>query len=295
MSEDLVVKDGLAIDFGGTKTSAARIADGHVLHHVENETDGNASVDHQIATMSNLLRDLDLTATDEISVAVTGRVDNEGNWFALNRDTLKAVQSVPLKAKLGEVFQRDVHVINDAIAAAIGEWIIGAGKNCRSLGYITVSTGVGGGFIANGRPLMSPSGFAGHIGFTSSRHADTACGSGRFGTVESVASGRAIARIAAERGHDAKNARAVYEAHLAGAIWATEIVDLSARAVAELCANIKAILDPEIIVLGGGIGLADGYLALVEHHLNVEPELFRAVLKRSALGTHAALLGARAG
>lgn len=291
MSLKLVVQDGISIDLGGTKTSAARVKNGAVVRHVQTATDGTAGIGLQLATVTGLLADLELKPTDAIGAAVTGRLDQDGNWYALNKSTLTNIEAIPLRRLLCETFGRDVRVLNDATAAAVGEYVAGSGLGCRSIGYITVSTGIGGGFIIDGRPLMSASGLAGHVGFTTSRHADSLCGSGRFGTVESVAAGKAIARQAQTEGYADLDARAVYHAHLGGAEWASQIIQRSASAVAELCANIKAILDPDVIVLGGSVGLAEGYIDLVRLHLAEEPAVFRPVLKPSALGAHAALIG----
>lgn len=291
MSGDLRLRDGIAVDLGGTKTGAARIRNGEVIRHQEVPTNSMGDLGDQIRAVSELLAELDLSAADALGFAFAGRIDADGNWHAVNKTTLSKIESVPLRQRLMEQFGREVRVMNDATAAAIGEYLAGAGKGCRSVGYLTVSTGVGGGFVLDGRPLVSASGLAGHVGFTTSRESDASDGSGRFGTVESVAGGRAIARQAAEAGHTDLDARAVFEAHLGGDEWATEIVGRSARAVAELSANIKSLLDPDVIVLGGSIGLAEGYLELVQAALAQEPDLFRPALKRSTLGPHAALIG----
>jgi len=187
--------------------------------------------------------------------------------------------------------QRDVIVENDAIAAAYGEYIAGAGKDISAFGFITVSTGVGGGLVLNGQPLRSNQGMAGHVGFTTSRMATEICGSGRAQTVESIAGGRAIAELAERKGHSGLDAKAVYECHLAGESWATGLIKQSACVVAELCANLVAILDLERIAIGGSIGLAEGYLDLVNAELKNEPELFQPIVVRTALGADSAHIG----
>ena len=110
-------------------------------------------------------------------------------------------------------------------------------------------------------------------------------------TVESIASGKAIARYARELGYGDLDAKAVFEKHLEGQSWASELIGTSAKAVAELCGNLGAILDLEVIALGGSIGLAQGYIELVQNSLNEEPEIFRPKLTRAELGADAALIG----
>jgi predicted NBD/HSP70 family sugar kinase len=91
------------------------------------------------------------------------------------------------------------------------------------------------------------------------------------------------------------DAKAVFKAHRSGQTWASGLIRQSASAVAELCANLKAILDPDLILIGGGIGLAPGYLAMVKQHLQSEPGIFRVALEPAKLGVRAAFIGALTG
>lgn len=282
---------GVAVDFGGTKIAALRLQDGAVIDHRVVATEGTASADAQVQAIAGLLDELDTGLADKVGVAVAGRVDAEQCWHALNTETLTRVARVPLGAMLEDRLGRPVRVENDATAAAIGEYAFGAGRGTRNFGFITVSTGVGGGLIVNGAPVTSATGLAGHVGFATSTHGDRRCGSGRMKTVESRASGRAIAAYADAAGHPGLTAKKVYEAHLAGEDWARALVDVSAAAVAELCANLKTILDLDRIALGGSIGLAEGYLDLVAAHLAGEPEIFRVPIVPTDLGANSALYG----
>ena len=282
---------GLAIDFGGTKIAGARVIAGVVQSRAIRQTKGDAEVDAQLDAILDLLAGLDIHAYDRVGVAVAGRVDALGNWYAVNRQTLSRIDQVPLREMLAARLDREVRVQNDAIAAAIGEQRFGAGRGSDAFAYVTISTGVGGGIVLQGRPLISPSGLACHLGFTTSRAGSRLCGSGRLGTIESVASGRAMSRMAGERGHHGHDAIAIFAAAGAGETWANELIDLSAVAIAELCANLKAMLDIERVAIGGGVGLADGYLARVQHALDLEPELFRPQIVPAALGSDAPLIG----
>lgn len=282
---------GVAIDFGGTKISATRLRDGVAVDGLKVATDGTASADQQVAVICNLLQRLALEPAEPVGVAVAGRVDRDGCWHALNTETLTGVAEVPLRAMLSERLNRPVVVENDAIAAAIGEFHHGAGRGCSDFAFVTVSTGVGGGLILNGKPVISSQGLAGHVGFTTSTLANRRCGSGRLNTVESIASGRAIAHYAAALGQHGLSAKNVFEAHLQGAAWATGLIDQSARAVAEMIGNLTALLDLERIALGGSIGMAEGYLERVQQHLADEPVIFQPDLVPVSLGSDAAHFG----
>ncbi len=124
---------------------------------------------------------------------------------------------VQAKESCGRSLWDQIAILNDATAAACGEALYGAGRGISQFVYITISTGVGGGIVLAGKPLTSPNGLAGHIGFMRSPLGNQTCGSQRFGTVESVAGGRTLAAAAAALGHHKLDAKAIFAAHQNGA------------------------------------------------------------------------------
>ena len=276
--------EGVAVDLGGTKTAAARIAGGRITERRQIPTDGAAGAASQMDTIARLLDQLDFRSGERLGVAVAGRVDSAGRWQPVNVDTLSAIGGEPLLELLGKRFGAEVTVRNDAAAAALAEARLGAGIGADHFAYLTVSTGVGGGVVLGGRLLRSRNGLAGHVGFMSSPLGDALCGSGRRGTVEAAASGRAIAAAAGTR--DAR------EAFASGTAAATAAIDRSASAIARLCSDLTAIFGLDRVAIGGSVGLANGYLARVSRCLEQEPMLFRVPLVAAALGQDSALLGA---
>jgi N-acetylmannosamine-6-phosphate 2-epimerase/N-acetylmannosamine kinase len=282
---------GFAIDLGGTKTAAAHIKAGKVIKHTQRPTHGDATPEAQIDLIADLLQELGYQSGDPLGVAVTGRVDAQGHWYAVNRHTLTQVTAVPLlqmlTAKIGPV-----SVINDAAAATLAEHRLGSGRQHENFAFITVSTGIGGGLVLNGHLHQSRNGLAGHLGFTSTLAGNVTCGSGRFGTIESMAGGRAIAQAASVAGHPNMDARSVFEAANSGAVWANTIIEYSAKSVAELAADLVATLGVTKIALGGSIGLAHGYIAQVDDHISSMPALFSVELNPADLGKEGPLFGA---
>ena len=276
--------EGFAVDLGGTKTAAARIVSGQIERRLQVPTDGRADFASQVDAMARLLDQLGYRTGERLGVAAAGRIDGAGRWQAVNADILSAIGDVPLLGRLRDRFGERVTVRNDAASAALAEARLGAGVGADHFAYLTVSTGVGGGVVLDGRLLQSRNGLAGHVGFVSSPFGDAPCGSGRRGTVESIASGRAIAKAAGTR--DAR------EAFASGAAAALAAIDRSAAAVAGLCADLTAIFGLDRIAVGGSIGLAEGYLARVRSRLDEEPDLFRVPLVPATLGQDSALLGA---
>lgn len=279
--------EGFAVDLGGSKTAAARIAGGRIAQRLQSPTDSVADFDAQIGAMAALLDQLGFRAGDRLGVAVAGRVDANGNWHAVNPGILPQIGGAPLRDRLRDRFGARTTVGNDAAAAALAEATLGAGIGAAHFAYLTVSTGVGGGIVLGGRLLQSTNGLAGHVGFVSSPLGDAPCGSGRCGTVEGTASGRAIAAAAGTA--DAK------EAFAAGTPRAEAAIDRSAAAIARLCADLTAIFGLDLVAVGGSVGLAEGYLPRVKAHLLAEPALFRVPLVPARLGQDSALLGALAG
>ena len=283
--------NGIAIDFGGTKISASRISKGKIDKNFIIPTNNMGYMKDYLNDMYTLIEKLNVKDTDQIGVAVTGRVNSVGMWFSVNKTTLTNIKAFPLKDILSEKYNREVNIMNDATAAALGEYIAGNARGFKRVGYVTISTGIGGGFVFDGIPLLSENGLVSHVGFTTSRFAKDKCGSGRMQTVESIASGRAIEYIANSAGYPKLNAKQIYEEFLSGKQWAEKIIKQSATVIAELCGNIKAILDVDIILLGGSIGLADGYLSLVKKYLQEEPKVFIPHLNHSLLGVNASKIG----
>lgn len=283
----------LAIDFGGTKTAISRIVGGRVEERRKIATDRQATPEQNLDLIFEQISSLRIGGSNEvIGVAVAGRVDSDGNWYAVNPATLKELDGYPLKRTLERRLGCNVNVMNDAVAAAWGEYLhYPEARSIDALMFVTVSTGVGAGLVLGGKPLESRHGLAGHLGFTSSPFATGICDSGRQATLESVASGAAIARDGSAVFGEELTAVDVYQRHLAGASEATDVIRLSARAVANAIADATSLLDLDCVILGGGVGLADGYIELVKEFLAAEPPLFRPDVRAAVLGYDSALYG----
>jgi predicted NBD/HSP70 family sugar kinase len=281
----------LALDIGGTKTAAALVEGGRVVERREVPTPRAPDAGALLAAAEDAARPL-LAASAGLVGAASGGLAAGGRLRAVNAAMFRLPEPVPFAAMLGErLGGRPVRLLNDGAAAAWGEHRHGAGRGASTLVFVTVSTGVGGGLVVNGRPLSGRQGLAGHLGFLGAAPDGPACGSGRRGTLESLASGRAIERDAAAAFGRPVTARELFS--LRGRDpRADAIIGRAAGTVARSLADLAALLDPDLVVVGGGIGLAPGYLGLVEAALAREPALFRPPLAPAALGADAGLVGA---
>jgi predicted NBD/HSP70 family sugar kinase/biotin operon repressor len=179
-------------------------------------------------------------------------------------------------------------VHNDANLAALGEHTFGIGAGSRLFVYVMIGTGLGMGIVADGRPFTGANGAAGEIGFLpwswSGREPDT---------LEDAVSGDAVVRAARALGMTGPlTAKAVFEAARAGDGPAAAAVRQEGERLAHTVAAVAAVLDPELVVLGGGVGhSADLLLETVGDTLRRLTPL-RPKVAASALGEDAVLLGA---
>ena len=154
-----------------------------------------------------------------------------------------------------------VRVGNDANLAALGEQWQGAGKGCRNVVMLTVGTGIGGGIICDGKIVAGATGAGGEVGHMPVPfHTDWQCGCGKKGCLEVTASASGIIRAAKQfspfKEMDKVTAKDVYDAASAGDKNAAAVVAESAAALGYAAAVISCVVNPEIILLGGGVSAA---------------------------------------
>lgn len=277
MQEGRSAETVLAVDIGGTKTMAALVQGAAIVDEILVPTLREAGPDAWLNAVVGKTGHWSGRYA-HIGLAVTGLVQ-DGHWSALNPATLGIPDGYPLVDRATRLFGKPVFAMNDAQAAAWGEHKFGAGSG-GNLVFLTISTGIGGGIVINGRPL---SGLAGHFGLIRGPSKGRA-------PLEDETSGRWIAAEALRAGHEVE-ATEVFESAKQGARWARAIISQSALRAATLCRDIQLMLDPDRIVIGGGIGLAAGYIDEMRDHLkDVAPRL-APHLVAARLGSRAGIIG----
>ncbi|MDX3924333.1 MAG: ROK family protein [Shinella sp.] len=260
----------LAFDIGGTELRAALVDDGgQLLSFASAPTparDGPAAVIGEIELLAGKVREGAPGAKPVgIGIGAPGPLDPRAG-LVIDPPTLSGWKNVPLAAILGERFGLPVEIENDANAAALGEWRFGAGRGASSMVFVTVSTGIGGGIIADGRLLHGRRGLAGEIGHMTITDQSEPCFCGSTGCFEAVASGTALGRRAARMtspgdksrlrllsGEREITGRHVIEAAEAGDALALQLVEDEARLLGIGFTNLLHLFSPDIIVMGGGI------------------------------------------
>ena len=294
-TEKLVV----GVDLGGTQTRAAVVRGAEVIARVSHPTpaeEGPAAVFDAITKAITQALEMAETGINDIGgigISAPGPLDPQ-TGIVFEAPNLRGWDNVPLGESIAKRFPAPVYVGHDATLAGLAEHRYGAGRGAHDMIYMTVSTGIGGGIIADDEIIDGAGGTAGEIGhqYIDPRPDAPKCGIGHSGCVEAFGSGTAIARdasalIAAGRGqgilavhqeltaaaaashepatpdptaviptHEKTHlvtARDVVEAAARGDAEALAIINAAAIAVGIGCVNLLHILNPAVIVLGGGV------------------------------------------
>lgn len=211
-----------------------------------------------------------------------------------------------VKREMEELSGMKAEIGNDANVAALGEMWLGAGKGRKNIIMVTLGTGVGGGIIVDGRPLVGAHGAGGEIGHLCVNYEETDhCGCGNTGCLEQYASATGITRLANKRlAKDDKesvlrgqevSAKTVFDAVKAGDAVAEEIAEEFGRYLGHAMANLAAVVDPVAIVIGGGVSKA-GEVLLKYVEKNFQEKAFFAnkdtEFVLATLGNDAGICGA---
>nr|WP_295085723.1 ROK family protein [uncultured Roseateles sp.] len=286
----------LALDIGGTKIAAATVVDGVCIDR--RQLPMPASEPEFLAAIKRLASGRGTTT--RAAVALTGYTDGT-SVRGVNRTTIPFWQDYPLMPRLRELLGCPVAALNDAQAAAWGEYLQRPDTHCRDLLFLTLSTGVGGGLVLDGRLRIGPRGLAGHFGHMAvevppldAGEASARCGCGRLGCLEAVASGTALARQSRVLFGEALDAARLFELAAQGEPRANTLLDHAAAAVASAIASSQLQLDLQTVVVGGSVGLAAGMVARIRAALERQPALCAAEVVPARLGGDAGLVGVAA-
>jgi len=265
----------IGIDIGGTKIAGALVSeDGQIVreHKVPTPaTDPEAIANAVVELVTELSTDVEVSA---VGVAAAGFIDNERStiFYAPNLSW----RNEPFKAKLASRLGIPVFIENDANAAGWAEYRFGAGRGVKHMIMLTIGTGVGGAIIVDGRMLRGGFGIAAELGHINVVPNGVLCGCGQRGCLESYGSGTALlkaakqfvasgapeakrlAELQAEAG--ALTGVQVYEAIQERDSGALALLEDLGKVLGRAVASMVAVLDPELVVIGGGVSAAGDLL-----------------------------------
>jgi len=262
----------LALDFGGTKHTAGIVESGATQWSAREQvfSPPNADARYDLDTVLELGRRL-LGEAQPVAVGVSfgGPVDAATNTVRLSHH-VPGWENLPLGKILEDEFHAPVQIDNDANAAALGEYRFGAGQGFVNLFYITISTGVGGGWILNGHAWRGTDSMAGEIGHTVVDPRGPECLCGKRGCVERLASGRYMAQDARQRLYEnvlqesslrelcngnleSIDGAMISQAAALGDKLSIELLERSARGLGVGIGNAANLVNPQRFILGGGV------------------------------------------
>jgi glucokinase len=309
----------LGIDLGGTKILTSVInPQGEMLsrdHSITPAAKGPEGVIQAILASSEralMGASIGLDGVSAVGVGAPGLADTEAG-ILYTSPNLPGWENVPLRDILQERFKKKAFLINDGNAAALGEYYFGAAKGISHFIYVTISTGIGGGIVVDGKILKGSRGLAGEVGHMTIADEGPLCHCGNRGCWEALASGTALAKAAqkrietgaetailsyAEGRIDKVTAQIVQTAAEKGDSIANELILKAAYYFGVGLANLVNIFNPEMIVIGGGLSnmgdrlLKPAYQVAEERAFNRSFRMVRFV--RAALGRNSGVLGAAA-
>ena len=266
------MKYGFGVDLGGTTVKIAYFDEhGTMLNKWEIPTvtagGGQQILPDIAASIKGYMdeHDVDPASIVGIGIGVPGPVDGNGvvnkcinlGWGVFNiSEALSKLTGFPVKAG------------NDANVAALGEYWKGGGQGCNNMVFATLGTGVGGGIVIDGHLLHGAHGSGGEIGhITLNRYETDKCGCGKRGCAEQYCSATGIVRIAQQflatsdaesslRSFDPLTCKDVFDAAKAGDYLANQALDKVYQYMGQFLAMICCTVDPEVVVLGGGVSKA---------------------------------------
>ncbi len=309
----------LGIDIGGTKIlTAVANNKGKMLsrdHSITPAKEGQDVVVKSILeSVGRALAQAKIAAADLTAIGLGAPgLSNPETGILFTSPNLPGWKDVPLRDIIAKELGKETFLINDANAAAVGELYFGAGRGTRNFIYVTVSTGIGGGIIIDGKIYTGSTGTAGELGHMVIDDEGPACNCGNRGCWETLASGTALAREArlgiteggvtcilkyANGDMEKIKAEAIHEAAKAGDNLANQLIARTAYYLGVGLANLINIFNPEVIVIGGGLSnIGDMLLepAFEEAGRRAFKQSYQAVRFACAeLGRNSGVLGAAA-
>jgi glucokinase len=308
----------IALDIGGSKIAGALWHGTRGLHEHYSQPTRLGSEDSVIQSITSVLDRLIRKAglregASAIGIGVPGQVDFEqGTVFS--PVNLGFSQPVPLKSIVEARYGLPVFLDNDANVGAVGEAKFGAAVGLNNFIYLSLGTGIGSGIVIGGKVYRGTNGLAGEAGHVSVIADGPECACGGRGCVENLGSGRAVARrakevlcVQADRSsvlhgiqskHGEVTAKDVFSAARQGDTLALTIVSEVIFYLGTLVGNLVSLLDPEAVILGGGMGQnADLLVGPLNEFLARRSNLNRRTLAKiisSSLGEDSGIIGAAA-
>jgi glucokinase len=308
----------IGVDIGGTKVAAGLVSPvGQISHQVRVPmvaTDAIAglaavlsAIDSVYAAASTLDPEL-RSQVAGIGICAPGPLDPR-TGIVINPPNLPGWRNFPLADKVSQAYILPVRVDNDGNAAALAEALWGAGRGYKNVFCATLGTGIGTGIIFDGRIYHGRTGAAAEGGHVTIDYRGPRCKCGKFGCIESLASGTAIARRASEKlsagrkstigmGAEIITGEMVFRAYAAGDALAKELLQETATFLAIWLGTMVDLLEPDVMIIGGGVAaMLQPFFGQIREELprwSVNPQPQEIPLVMAHYGSDAGIAGGAA-
>jgi glucokinase len=263
----------LGVDIGGTKVAVGIVdREGRILAQDRKPMIAGGTAQAGLQAVTGAIDSMLATVNGQVSsigICAPGPLDPKSG-IVLNPPNVPCWRNFPLSSEISAKYRVPVQIDNDANAAALAETRWGAARGFRYVFYATIGTGIGTGIVFDGAIYHGNTGSAAEGGHVSIDYRGPACNCGKRGCIEALASGPAIgararAKLEAENSRASKlrdvaqgdigpvTSEAVARAYAAGDVMAQEIMLETAQLLTYWLGNIVDLLDPDVIVMGGGV------------------------------------------
>jgi glucokinase len=263
----------LGVDIGGTKVAVGVVdREGRILAQDRKPMIAGGTAQAGLQAVTGAIDSMLATVNGQVSsigICAPGPLDPKSG-IVLNPPNVPCWRNFPLSSEISAKYRVPVQIDNDANAAALAETRWGAARGFRYVFYATIGTGIGTGIVFDGTIYHGNTGSAAEGGHVSIDYRGPACNCGKRGCIEALASGPAIgararAKLEAENSRASKlrdvaqgdigpvTSEAVARAYAAGDVMAQEIMLETAQLLTYWLGNIVDLLDPDVIVMGGGV------------------------------------------
>lgn len=281
----------LALDIGGTAVKSGIFVDGQLISFEEFPTEAHLGAKPMVDRFCNYIRE---NAPDSVGISTSGQVNPREGSIAFATEVFPGYTGFPLRAYIAEQTRLPVSVENDVNCAAIGEAHFGAAKGISDFLCLTIGTGIGGALFMGGQLYHGANGIAGEVGHMTTHRNGNPCNCGRKGCYETYASTSALVRRAENVLGKKVTGRDLFASRKDSAV--AELLDEWADEIVIGLASLTHSINPEAIVLGGGLMSQPEIFALLQdkYHAEILPSFRETKLLLAQLGNQAGVYGAYA-
>lgn len=289
------MKYAIAIDIGGTNTRVALVDENYQITDRKQFATDSENPDNTLGTIADIINSYD---ADIIGVGMScpGPLDLIEGKIITSPNIRGRWHGYHVAFELEKRIGKPVYLENDANLAGLAEAVIGEGRNCHIVQFLTISTGLGAGFIIDKKIYQGAHGFANEVENSIMIQDGPSHGSIIPGGIEAISSGTAITQRALKAGLNVKHAGEVNDLAKAGNEAAISIMNDAKNYLANFIAFIYNFADPDIVILGGSVALKiDGFVEEVEELVKQKTYDFMKDLirvRKTTLSEDSGLLGA---